>query len=224
MTSPWDALREAVHYARERGVRSFLAKAVRSYVAGTERWYVTRTGLAEWAGVPRRDPTLEVRLARPEDVPHLAKHGRQLPQTLARWLAPPYVFFVAARDGMPIAFRCASTTPHRWVAGFFRDLAPDQIYGMDLYIAPEFRHQGITFDLMAVSSRWMAERGYRDLLSIQRLDNEASIALTTTRPIERLGTLTRTCRLGKVTFSFAPVPSTDRGAPHVPGRVRSPRR
>lgn len=208
MMSPWRALQEALHYMRVRSLRVFLARLVRLYVVGREQWYVTRTGLEQWVGVPPRDPTLEVRLARPEDLPHLAKYGRHRADTVARWLAPPYILFVATRDGVPIAFRSLSTMPHHWVAGFFDGLAADQIYALDLFVAPEFRNRGVTFDLMAVTNQWMVERGYRELLSIQRTDNEASIIVTTARNIDRLGTLTRTCRLGRVTFSFTPAASS----------------
>lgn len=195
---------QAWHYARRRGVRHSAAKAFRTYVLGRERWYVTSGDLTSWKGVARRDPETEIRLATDGDLPVLERLERQSPETLRAWLRPGHFFFVAARDGVPIAYRCLSTNPHRWVRDYFT-LRPDQIYSLDLFTHAAWRSRGVSHDLMAGSNPILVAQGFREVVSIQRLDNAESIAMTRARGITQLGTLTRTCVLGRVSLRLDPV-------------------
>jgi len=202
---------DAVHYARTRGVLPLLRKIFRVLVTGRERWYVTSGRLEPWARASRRDPAIEVRRATADDLPALVGFGRQRLHTLRAWLKPEHFFFVAVRDGAVIAYRALGRAPHRWVAGFLR-LREDQVYALDVFVHPAFRGRGVTFELMAASNPVLLAHGYREVISIQRLDNRASIDMTEARGISRVGTLERRSRFGRVSFRFeaepqsAPVP------------------
>jgi hypothetical protein len=194
---------DAVHYARRRGFARTVAKLWRGYVAGREQWYVTRGDLTGWDHVPRRNPSLEIRPARQSDLPGLVRLGRQTSNTLRAWLRPEFSLFVAVAVAQPIAYRCLATRVHRWVAPFL-GLGPGQIYSFDLFIDPRWRQRGVTQDIMAVTNPLLVARGFREVLSIQRTNNQESIAMTRARAIARLGTITRSVRFGRVRFAFTP--------------------
>jgi GNAT superfamily N-acetyltransferase len=197
------ALKHAAHYARQRGMRQLIVKLARTFVGGRERWYVTSGDLASWTQARRRNPSIDVRLARADDLPALARFGRQQHDTLRLWLERGYFFFVAVADGQLVGYRCLAPRPHPWVQDYFR-LRPHQIYGLDLFTLPAWRGRGLTWDLMAVSNPVLLAHGYREILSIQRTDNAESIATTRARGIQRLGTLERRSFLGRATFRFVP--------------------
>jgi L-amino acid N-acyltransferase YncA len=89
------------------------------------------------------------------------------------------------------------------MAAFFR-LRPDQVYVHDIYTVPEWRRRGVTRDLMIESNRQLLALGYRELFSLQELDNHDAIATMRANGIHHIGMLTRTCLLFHVAFSFDP--------------------
>jgi L-amino acid N-acyltransferase YncA len=89
------------------------------------------------------------------------------------------------------------------VAGFFR--LRDDLYSLGLFVHAAWRGRGLTYELMAVGNPALLARGYREIISIQRLDNRASITMTDARGIARVGTLERRCRLGRVSVRFEPL-------------------
>ena len=190
------------HYARRRGVRPLLGKLARR-LGGSERWYVTCGDLTAWAHAPRRQPSIDIRAARPADLPALERLGRQRPDTLRAWMRPGQFLFVAEHAGEIIGYRALAPKPHPWVAGYFR-LRPDQIYGLDLFTHPAWRRRGVTYELMAYANPRLLAQGYREVISIQRVDNHESIATTRARGIARLGVLERRTFFGRVRFRFEP--------------------
>ena len=192
---------DVLHYARTRGVLSLLQKVFRLVVTGRERWYVTCGQLEPWTDAGRRDPAIAVRRATVDDLPALIGFGRQRPHTLRAWLGTEHFLFVAVHDGAVIGYRALGPLPHRWVADFFR-LRDDQVYALDVFVHPASRGRGVTYELMAASNPVLLAHGYREVISIQRLDNRASIAMTEARGIARVGTLERRSLFGRVSFRF----------------------
>ena len=206
---------DVLHYARTRGVLRLLRKVFQLLITGRERWYVTCGQLQPWADAGRRDPAIEVRRATVDDLPALIGLGRQRPDTLKAWLGPANFLFVAVHDGSVIAYRALGPLPHRWVAGFFR-LRDDQVYALDVFVHPRSRGGGVTYELMAASNPVLLAHGYREVISIQRLDNRPSIAMTDARGIARVGTLERRSFFGRVSFRFRAAP------PPAPAPLSSP--
>lgn len=200
------AVVQALNYLRHRGLARTIVKFVTMYVVGRQRWYVTRSDIAallERPPLPAGDG-LEFRAARPDDLPLIEAFPRQTAATYRSWLRPGYLLFLALHEGCPIAYRCLSTIPSPWVAGFFR-LRPDQIYSVDVFTLPEYRRRRAAARLRIAMAPVLLGRGFREVLSIQRPDNAESNAYTDRTGIARIGVLTRTCIAGRVRFSFTPL-------------------
>jgi GNAT superfamily N-acetyltransferase len=157
-------VRAALRYARGRGVRAALAKALCMYVAGPQRWYVIREDLSHPVAPGPEAAALDVRLAGPDDLDWLAALGHHDRATVGEWLAPGYFLFVAFRDGAPVGFRCVSRHAAPWVADWFRR-RPDQLYGVDIYVVPEHRRGGMARAIFARTSPLLHARGFTELLA-----------------------------------------------------------
>lgn len=194
-------VRAGIHYARARGVRTTLAKAMDLYVAGQQTWHVIREDLAHPAPAGPEASSLDVRFARPDDLDWLAALGHVDRATLAEWMGADYFMFVAFRAGRPVGFRCVCRRAPPWVADWFR-LRPDQLYGVDVFTVPEQRRSGLARAIFARTSPMLHARGFTELLGVQRLDNVDSIAALARSGFTRLGRLTRRRRLWRVTYAF----------------------
>lgn len=100
------------HYARRRGLRPLVAKLVRPVAGRAERWYVTSGDLTGWQGAASRDAAITVRLACADDVPALARLGRQRADTLRAWMRPGWFVFVALSADEVIGYRALAPKPH----------------------------------------------------------------------------------------------------------------
>src|SRR5690348_3505235 len=123
---------EARLYLRSRGVRATIRKALAAYVIGRLEWWVTVENVTQWHGVPLETAGLEIRLARPDDLPMMRRFEVREPQdVLRRWLGPDFFFFIASDAGEPISYRCLSRRiVHPAVAGHFV-LGPHQLFMVD---------------------------------------------------------------------------------------------
>jgi hypothetical protein len=198
--------REALLYLRNNGLRRSIVKAVTGYVAGRQRWYMTREDLARYAGQAMENRGFEYRFARRADIPRMRGLTRRMsPRILSLWCGADYCFFLTLRDGEAVSYRCLSRLVHPGVAGFVR-LRPDQIFMVDEYTVPEFRRRGLTRQMTIAMAPSLLDLGFREVLGIHRTDNEDTIAAARAKGIPRIGTVTRTCLLWRITFSYEPAP------------------
>lgn len=195
---------EALLYLRNNGLRRSIAKAMTGYIVGRQRWYMTREDLTRYVGQTVEDNGFDYRFARQEDVPRMEGFTtRMSPDILALWCGADYYFFLTLRDGEPVSYRCLSRLVHPGVVGLVR-LRPDQIFMVDEYTVPAFRRRGITRQMAIAMAPLLLELGYREVLGIHRTDNHDTIAAARAKGIPRIGTVTRTCFLWRITFSYEP--------------------
>ena len=195
---------EALLYLRNNGLRRSVAKAMTGYIAGQQRWYMTREDLTRYAGQEVDDAGFEYRFARRDDVPRMQGFTRRMsPGILTLWCGADYHFFLTLRDGEPVSYRCLSRLIHPGVVGFVR-LRPDQIFMVDEYTVPAYRRRGITRQMAIAMTPFLFELGFREVLGIHRIDNDDTIAAARAKGIPRIGTVTRTCFLWRITFSYEP--------------------
>jgi len=195
---------EALLYLRNNGLRRSVAKAMTGYIAGRQRWHMTREDLTRYVGQAVEDAGFEYRFARRDDVPRMQGFTRRMsPGILALWCGADYYFFLTLRDGEPVSYRCLSRLVHPGVVGFVR-LRPDQIFMVDEYTIPEYRRRGITRQMAIAMAPFLSELGFREVLGIHRTDNDDTIAAARAKGIPRIGTVTRRCLLWRITFSYEP--------------------
>lgn len=193
--------RAVIHYTNRRGLRATLGEFRRRYVAGRQRWYVTRDRVALWLPVSVEADGLEYRLARADDLDRLHHLTRQEPATMRAWHDHGWFFFLALDAGVPIGYRCLGPAVEGW-AGRHLTLRADQLFIADLFVTPAYRRRGIPRRLCIAMAPILAARGVRGLIGVQRSDNHESIGSSNARGIERLGVLTRTTVLGLTRVRF----------------------
>ena len=204
MTLPFPSLGEVRLYLRSVGIARTLRKALASYIAGRERWYVTIENLSHWVGASVEPNGVEVRRATLDDLPCMAEFTlRQHPATLRTWCGPRFVLYIALVDGRAVSYRCVSLHVHAAVKGVVT-LGPGQIYMVDEFTVPEFRRRGITRQLAIATNPVLLAAGYREVVGIHRTDNVATIAATRKKSIVTIGRLTRTCLALRVTYTYEP--------------------
>jgi hypothetical protein len=208
---------EARLYLRTRGVRATIRKALAAYVIGRLEWWVTVENLAQWHGVPLETAGLEIRLARPDDLPMMHRFEVREPQdVLRRWLGPDFFFFIALDAGEPISYRCLSRRiVHPAVAGHFV-LGPHQLFMVDEFTAAPYRRRGITRQLAIAMNPLVLAHGYREVIGLHKPDNVDTVAATRAKNIPTVGRLRR-YRVGPVSwFTYAPSALAERpGVPFV---------
>lgn len=193
---------DALQYLRDRGFRRSVRKFFRTYVFARERMYVTYTDWVADAKLPLSMDGFEVRLARPDDP--LAKAFPHLkPSTIANWLRPDHLFFVILHEGKLAGYRCVATGAGPALSRFFR-LRPDQLFIVQLYTRPELRRLGLTRITKLAVARDVAARGFCGAFATEAPTNHATIISADRKGTLRVGTLTRTCLLGRVRFSLTP--------------------
>jgi putative ABC transport system substrate-binding protein len=145
----------------------------------------------------------EVRLARPDD-PFAAAFPHVKPATIATWLRPDHIFQVLLRDGALAGYRCVATTVTPAVRGFFR-LGPHQVFVIDHFVRPELRRLGLARIMKFSMAREAVARGFSEAFGIEAPTNYDVIVSNPRRNVMRMGTLARTCSLGRVRFTLTPV-------------------
>jgi hypothetical protein len=210
---PLPSLGEAWLYLRNNGVARSLGKFLATYVAGRQRWYMTREDLLRYLDGPPTAGTEEFRFATADDLPRMRVFTRRMtPAILAEWCGPRYFFFLTLIDGQPVSYRCLSTLIHPGVAGYVR-LRPDQIFMVDEFTVPTFRRRGITRRMAMAMAPAPVARGFREVVGIHRVDNRDTIAAAEAKGIPRIGIVTRWCLAWHVWFTFAAVPSRPTSVP-----------
>lgn len=199
MPSPSQALR----YLREYGLGRALRKLVRTYFFARERMYVVYVNWMEDAKSPLTLDGCEVRPARPDDplaeaFPHLTS------STITAWLRPDHFFYVLLRGGTLAGYRCVSTTATPSVGGFFR-LRRHQLFVVDHFIRPELRRLGLARITKFAVAREVVARGFSEALALEAPTNYDEIISGPRRGVRRIGTLIRTCLLGRVRFALTPM-------------------
>jgi GNAT superfamily N-acetyltransferase len=190
--------RVVVDYARRHGIRRTASRLVRAVIYSRERIYLTRGDLVAEAAQPLTTDGFEVRRARADDplvkaFPHLTA------AKVSTWLGPDHLWFVLLRVG----YRCVSTHVDRSVSGFLR-LRPHQAYTVFIYTHPAFRRHGLSHVLRVAIARELVRHGFREVWSAESPTNYDTLIATERRGLPRVGTLTRTCVLGRVGFSLTP--------------------
>lgn len=201
---------EALLYLRNNGPRRSLRKLVSGYLAGRQQWYMTREDLTRYPGVPMDADGLEFRFSRVDDIPRMGAFLQRISaQVLTTWCGPEYFFFLTLKAGEPVAYRCLSTMVHPGVVGFVL-LRPDQIFMVDEFTVPAFRRRGLTRQMTIAMTPTLLRHGFREVLGIHRTDNYDTIAAARAKGIPRIGTITRTCLLWKVWFTYEPCAPDER--------------
>lgn len=191
-------------YLRSYGFARACRKLFAGYVAGREHWYLTIEDLSHWAGARPEPGGFEIRRATPADLPLMdAFTARQDPGTLRSWCDARHIMFIALADGQAVSYRCLSRRMHAAVDGVLT-LAPQQIYMVDEYTAPQFRRRGLTRQLAIATNPTLIAAGYREVVGIHRTDNNDTIAATRAKNIVTIGRLTRACLLSRTWFSYEP--------------------
>jgi hypothetical protein len=188
---------------RDYGLRRTIKKVVRTYLFARQRLYVT---YVDWVVDAKRPLDLggyEVRRARASDslaaaFPHLT------PSDIATWFRPDHFFYVLLRGEDLVGYRCESTRPSPSVSRFLR-LRPDQTFSIDHFIRPDLRRLGLARSLKFAVARDLAARGYTGSFGTEVPTNYATLISAPRRGTLRVGTLSRTCLLGRVRFALTPV-------------------
>jgi hypothetical protein len=200
----WPAADEALFYLKTTGARATLAKLVHAFVSGRQRWRATREDLTRWEGRTADAPGFELRYARVDDLPRMAAfRARQHPRTIETWCGPDHFFFIALKDGEAVAYRVLSKRVHPLVERYLT-LKPHQLYVVDEFTVPAFRRQGLTRATAIAMNPMLILGGFREVVGLYRLDNNNTIAATRAKGISTVGTLTRTCVLGAVSYRYEP--------------------
>lgn len=202
MVSP----REAMDYVRAHGLGAAARKAVRVYLHDRRRNYLGRVDHAAGAAAaPVPQHGLTFRFAHPDDVPGLVTSFAEGPASFARRLRPPSVMLLALEGERPVAYQCLSPFAPPTVRPVL-PLAPDQIFSGDVLVHPALRGRGVIGQLMTAASHLLLARGIRERwFTIDGLNHVSEDAFFRgAHATDRVGTLTRTCRLGRVRFEFVP--------------------
>lgn len=199
-------IRELWLYLLNNGLWRSLVKGLAVYVAGRQRWYLTREDLTLYAGRPVEAPGFQFRPAQLADVPRMKPFMQRMPEAvLRRWCEPGYFFFVTWKGDEVISYRCLSTYVHPGVDGFVR-LAPTQLFMVDEFTVPEYRRRGITRQMAYAMNPWVLAHGFSEVLGVHRTDNYDTIAATRAKGVARLGTITRARLLWHTRFAFESEP------------------
>lgn len=197
-------IRELWLYLMNNGLWRSLVKGLAVYVAGRQRWYLTREDLTAYAGRAVDAPGFEFRRAQLADVPRMKPFMERMPEAvLRRWCDSGYFFFMTWKGDEVVSYRCLSTYVHPGVDGFVR-LTPSQLFMVDEYTVPRYRRRGITRQMTYAMSPWMEEEGFSEVLGVHRIDNHDTIAATRAKGVARLGTITRSRLLWITRVTFAP--------------------
>lgn len=193
-------------YLRDVGLRGLVSRWAKLYLRDRQRIYLTRSNLLQARERPIGRRGLEVRLAQPAEAARLAASFAHL--SVARiqtWLGPEHFLIVAFKEGSPVGFRCLSTRVSRVLRPALR-LTPDQIYSVMTFVLPASRQQGVNHEIKAATAHLLLPRGFREVWGNQSPFNERNFQATThmSDVMEYVGTLTRTCALGRVRFAFFP--------------------
>jgi hypothetical protein len=196
-------LAHVLRYQRDYGVVRSIRKFGRTYLFSRQRMHVTYVDWVEDAKQPLNLGGCEVRPARPDDpfgkaFPHLT------PSVIARWLRPDHFFYVLLRAGTLAGYRCVSTEASPSVRRFFR-LGPHQLFIVDHFIRPELRRLGLARLLKFAMARALVVRGFSEGFALEAPTNYDTIFSGPRRGTSRVGTLVRTCRLGRIRFELTPV-------------------
>ncbi len=205
MFAPGDALRQL----RDEGLRRTIKKVIRTYVFSHQRWYVAYVDWFEDLKKPLNLEGCEVRAARPDD-PFAEAFPHVTPATIRIWLRPDHIFQVLLRGGVLAGYRCVATTVTPSVRPFFR-LGPHQLFVVDHFVRPELRRLGLARIMKYAMAREVVARGFSEALAIEDPTNYDVIVSNPRRGVMRVGTLTRTCRLGRVRFGLTPVMAMSSG-------------
>jgi len=201
---PAVVIREIWLYFLNNGLWRSLAKGLAVYVAGRQRWYLTREDLTAYVGRAADAPGFEFRRAGPGDVSRMAGFMERMPEAvLRRWCEPGYFFFVTWHGDEPVSYRCLSTYVHPGVEGFVR-LGPTQLFMVDEFTVPPYRRRGITRQMAYAMNPWLIAQGFNEVLGVHRTDNHDTIAATRAKGVTRLGTVTRWRLLSVTRFSYEP--------------------
>jgi hypothetical protein len=166
---------------------------------------VTVEDLTQWDGLPLEPGGLEIRLARPADLPKMKRFEiRHPPDILQRWLGPDFFFVVALDAGEPISYRCLSRRiVHPAVVGHLT-IGPRQLYMVDEFTDTPYRRRGITRQLAIAMNPLVLAQGYREVVGLHKPDNASTVAATRAKHIPTIGTLRR-YRLGPACWlTYAP--------------------
>jgi hypothetical protein len=200
------SLREMLLYLRNNGARRSAAKFVARYLAGRQRWNMTCEDLTRHLGAPLPAGGYELRFARPADLPLMDAFARRMaPEILRAWYGPDYFFFLALKEGRPVAYRCLSRQLHPGVAGFVR-LRRHQLFMVDEFTVPALRRRGLSRRLAIAMTPALVARGYREVLGVHRLDNADTVAAVRAKGLEWLGIVARFRLPWRVWFAFDPSP------------------
>jgi len=197
-------IRELWLYMLNNGLWRSLLKGLAVYVAGRQRWYLTREDLTRYAGRRVDAPGFDFRRACLDEVPRMRPFMERMPEAvLRRWCEAGYFFFVTWDGDEVVSYRCVSTYVHPGVEGYVR-LGPGQLFMVDEYTVPAYRRRGITRQMAYAMNPWMLGEGFNEVLGVHRTDNHDTIAATRAKGVVRLGTITRSRLLWHKWFTFEP--------------------
>ncbi|HSF05658.1 MAG TPA: hypothetical protein VLG10_07675 [Methylomirabilota bacterium] len=196
-------LKDGLTYLREHRLRPTLRKVVRTYVVSRQRLLVVHIDMVENTKRPLHMDGCEVRRASPDDplagaFPHLT------PSTLRKWLRADHFFYVLVRGGSLAGYRCLSMKAPPSVRGFFK-LRSHQLFVVDHFIRPELRRLGLSRIMQFAMAHDVVARGFSEAFAVVTPTNYDEILSGPRRGVMRIGTLVRTCRLGRVRFALTPV-------------------
>jgi hypothetical protein len=195
-------IREIWLYLLNNGLWRSLVKGLAVYVAGRQRWYLTREDLTAYVGQTVDAPGFDFRRVQLADVARMRPFMERMPEpVLRRWCEPGYFFFVTWSGDEVVSYRCLSSYVHPGVEGFVR-LAPWQLFMVDEYTVPKYRRRGITRQMAYAMNPWMMSLGYNEVLGVHRTDNYDTIAATRAKGVARLGTITRSRLFWSTRVSF----------------------
>jgi hypothetical protein len=192
----------AIGYVRDLGMSRATRKLRQAYFFDRRRIYLIRGDLRAIAQWPIDTSDFAVRLARPDD-PLIESFPDLSPSTIATSFGPDHLFFVTAYRGTLVAYYSVSTRASMSVAPFVRR-RPDQIHGVNVYVRREFRRLGLSRITRIGAARDLVGRGFHELLGTEIPTNHPAIIANERAGFTRLGTLTRTCTLGRLHFWATP--------------------
>jgi putative ABC transport system substrate-binding protein len=165
--------------------------------------YMTYIDWIEDLNKPLNLDGCEVRPARPDD-PFAEAFPHVTPATIRIWLRPDHIFQVLLRGGILAGYRCVATSASPSVRPFFR-LRPHQLFIIDHFVRPELRRLGLARIMKLFMAREVVARGFSEAFAIEAPTNYESVISGPRRGTMRIGTLMRTCWLGRIRFALTPV-------------------
>lgn len=169
------AISDAIENGRKNGISSLASSAikkVKKFIFIKEEYTWNRIDLDS---IPNVKPkiTVVVRSATLKDIPKF-KRIKNSTKGISEWLKKGYLLHISLVGDYLASYACFHTVSNS-VFDRIVKLKPDEIWGLYVYTAPEYRGNSIYPNLAYMSAKMLMEKGYKNLYGLIKIDNESSL-------------------------------------------------